>query len=284
MAREDRNVNIFPSTEEEAARLRHWDGFLQKALGGLADFAGHGRMLDLLCGPGSWALDVGLAYPEQQVLGIDSDPLMVKIAREQALVAGKDSSPLANVSFRHMPIVPPLPFAAGSFDFIHARRWASFLARESWQGLLEECLRLLRPGGQFGSTEAELPSTSSPACERFSEMIAEAYRRAGKNLSDGAREIGVSSALPRLVRQAGFQRVDARRISLDFSADASLHAGVRQHEMVTLRLIQPFLLAWGVSTGEELERLYEQARRELHEETFNGSFVLVLIQGEKAVL
>lgn len=284
MASQLEDRNIFPSTEEEAARLRHWNGFLHKALGGLADFARHGRILDLACGPGSWALDVGLANPGQQVLGIDGDPLMVRIAQEQALVAGKDSSPLANVLFRHLPLVPPLPLEADSFDCIHARGWASFLSRESWAGFLRECLRLLRPGGLFSSTEAELPVTSSPAFEAFCALIAEAYRRAGKNLSGGARTIGVSSALPRLVRLAGFQRVEVRPVFLDFSADASLHAGMHQNAVVALRLIQPFLLDWDVSTAEEIERLYQQVRSELSAETFTGSLVLFLIQGEKAVL
>jgi len=277
------NRNIFPSTEEEAARLRHWNGYLYKALGGLADLTGHGRTLDLACGPGSWSLDVGLAYPELQVLGIDGDPLMIRIAQEQALVAGRDSSPLANVSFRHMQLVPPLPLEGG-FDVIHARGWVSFLSRESWAGMLRECLRLLRPGGSFHSTEAELPVSSSPAFETFCALIAEAYRRAGKNLSGGSRTIGVSSALPWMVRLAGFQRVEVRPVFLDFSAGTSLHAGMHQNAVVALRLIQPFLVSCGVATADELECLYQQVLIELAASTFTGSLVLFMIQGEKSVL
>lgn len=275
------NRNVFLSTEEEAARLRHWNGLLHKALGGLPDLARHRHILDLPCGPGGWAFDVGQAYPKQQVLGIDGDPLMVRIAQEQALVAGKDSSPLSNVSFRHMPLVPPLPLEAGSFDFIHARGLAALLSRENWGGLLGECLRLLRAGGLVSLTEAELPVSSSPAFEAFCALIAEAYRRTGKNLSGGERTIGISSALPQLVQLAGFQRVEVRPVLLDFSAGASLHTGMHQEAVVALRLIQPFLVHAGVTTAEEIERLYQQVRTELSAEAFTGSLELFLIQGEK---
>lgn len=278
---EDRN--IFLSTEEEAARLRHLNGFLNRVLGGLPDLSSHGRILDLACGPGAWALDAGVAHPGLQVVGIDSDPLMIRIAQDQALVAGKDNSPLPNVSFRHMTLAPPLPLESSAFDFIHAWGLASVLSKQSWAGLLGDCLRLLRPGGQLNCTEAELPVTSSPAFERFSALIAEAYRRAGKNLSGGARTVGVSAALPRLLRLAGFQRIEVHPVFLDFSADESLHDGMLQNAVVALRLIQPFLLDWSVATPEEIERLYQQALVELRGETFAGALVLLSIKGEKAV-
>jgi SAM-dependent methyltransferase len=279
---EDRN--IFLSTEEEAARLLHWNGVLHRVLGGLSDLSGYERILDLACGPGGWALGVGGADTGKQVMGIDSDPRMLRIAQEQALVAGKDNSPLPNVTFRLMPLTPPLPLQDSAFDFIHARGLAAFLSRESWAGVLGDCLRLLRPGGRLSCTEAELPVTSSPAFERLSALIAEAYRRARKNLSGGTRTIGVSAALPRLLRLAGFQGVEVHPVFLDFSADASLHAGVLQNVVVALRLIQPFLLDWGVTTTEEIEPLYQQALVELRAETFAGSLVLLSIKGEKADL
>ena len=277
---EDRN--IFLSSEEEAARLRYWHGFLNRALGGLPDLSGYTRILDLACGPGAWAIDAGVAYGRQQITGIDGDPLMIRIAQEQALVAGHDSSPLPNVLFRQMPLVPPLPLTSESFDFIHAQDLASFLSRESWAGILGECLRLLSPAGMLACTEAELPVTSSPACERFSALIAEAYRRAGKNLSGGARTVGVSAALPRLLRQAGFQQVEVHPVLLDFSADESLHVGMLQNMVVGLRLIQPFLHEWSGGSPEEIDGLYQQALAELRAETFTGTLLLVQIKGEKA--
>ncbi len=216
-------------------------------------------------------------------MGIDSDPLMLQIAREQALVAGNDNSPLPNVTFRLMPLTPPLPLEGSTFDFIHARGLAAFLSRESWAGVLVDCLRLLRPGGRLSCTETELPETASPAFERLSALIAEAYRRAGKNLSGGARTIGVSAALPRLLRLAGFQRVEVHPVLLDFSADTDLHDGVLQNAVVALRLIQPFLLDTGVTTTEEVEHLYQQTLVELRAETFTGSLMLLSIQGEKGV-
>jgi SAM-dependent methyltransferase len=251
-------------------------------MGGLPDLSKRARILDLACGPGGWSFDAGAAYPGQQVIGVDSDPLMIRIAQEQALIAGKDSSPLPNVSFRHMTLAPPLPLESSTFDFIHTRGLASFLATGSWAGLLGDCLRLLRPGGLLSCTEAELPVTSSTAFERFCALIAEACRRAGKNLSGGARTVGVTATLPRLLRVAGFKRVEVHPVFLDFSADAPGHAGMLQNAVVALRLIQPFLLDWGVTTTEEIERLYQLALLDLRAEAFAGSLVLLSIQAAKA--
>jgi SAM-dependent methyltransferase len=281
-ARQSEDRSIFRSTEEEAARLRHWNGFLNKVMGGLPDLSKRARILDLACGPGGWSFDAGSAYPEHQIIGIDSDPLMIRIAQEQALVAGRDSSPLPNVSFQHMTLAPPLPLESSTFDFIHTRGLASFLAAESWAGLLADCLRLLRSGGLLSCTEAELPVTNSAAFERFCALIAEAYRRADKNLSGGARTIGVTASLPRLLRVAGFQRVEVHPVFLDFSAGAAGHTGMLQSAVVALRLIQPFLLDWGVTTTEEIERLYQQALLDLRAEDFAGSLVPLSIQAAKA--
>lgn len=280
--REDHNV--FPSSQEEAARLRHLNSLVQRALGGLPDLSRRKHILDLACGPGGWTLDVGAAYPEQQIIGVDNDPLMIRIAQEQALVAGKDNSSLPNVSFQHMLLTPPFPFESDTFDYIHTCGLASFLSRVSWPDFLVESFRLLRPGGTISCTEAELPVTSSAAFERYCTLIAQAYRLSDRNLSGGVRAIGVSAALPYLLRLAGFQHVKVRPAFLDFSADGHEHRSVLQNAVVALRLLQPFLIGASVTTLSEIEALYLQALEDMHAEHFVGSLVLFLVQGEKAVV
>src|SRR5580765_4630849 len=40
-------------------------------------------VLDVICGSGTWALDVGQKYPHVQVIGIDSRPAMIRYAQAQ---------------------------------------------------------------------------------------------------------------------------------------------------------------------------------------------------------
>src|ERR1700674_3775928 len=91
--------SVLPPTEMEAARLSHLNGLLTRVQGGIPDLAGFTRALDLACGPGSWVFEVARAYPHLHLVGVDDVPLMIEIAREQALVAGSGKAPLPNVTF-----------------------------------------------------------------------------------------------------------------------------------------------------------------------------------------
>jgi len=275
------NRSVFPPTEAEAARLRHLNSVLSRVQGGLPDLTGSPRILDLACGPGSWVFDVAKAYPHLQVVGVDDVPLMIAIAKEQALAAGSNAMPLPNVAFHLAPELAALQFADGAFDFIHARGLAPKLTRDTWPGVVRECLRLLAPGGIAQLTGWELPVTGSPTWERYLELIAQAYHLAGKTLSGGARALGISAALPHLLRSAGFSPVQCQTTLLDFSADSPEHADVLQNAVVALRHIQPFLLAWDLVGSAEIEQLYQQAMAEMRAEDFTGGLVLLTVRGEK---
>lgn len=275
------NRSVFPPTEVEAARLRHLNSVLSRIQEGLPDLAGSPRILDLACGPGSWVFDAAKAYPHLQVVGVDDVPLMIAIAKEQALSSGSNAMPLPNVAFHLAPELAALDFADGAFDYIHGRRLAPKLTRNTWPALVKECLRLLAPGGIAQFTEWELPVTSSPACERYLELIAQAYHLVGKTLSGGARALGTSAALPHLVRFAGFSPVQCQTTLLDFSTDCPEHADVLQNAFVALRHIQPFLLAWDLAGSAEIEQLYQQAMTEMRAEDFTGGLLLLTVRGKK---
>lgn len=273
--------DVFPSTEAEAARQRHLNSMLNRALGGLPDLAAYARVLDLGCGPGSWVFDVAQVYPLHRIVGIDSDSVAIAVAREQALSAGRDSLPLSNVSFELVDDLAQPGAAAEAFDFVRACLLSAKLARADWTNLARESLRLLRPGGLFLITDCELPVTSSFACERFSDLIAQAYHLAGKSLSGGTRSIGITAALPHLLRTTGFRQVTCRVSVLDFSTDGPEYAAMLQNMAVALRFIQPFLINWGVTTSVEIELLYQRAVMEMRAGDFNGSLLLLTVQGEK---
>ena len=81
---------IDPESGSEMARLITQDRLITKGMGGLfaerADLVGINRILDLACGPGGWTLNVALAYPDIQVVGVDISQAMIEYAQAQAQV------------------------------------------------------------------------------------------------------------------------------------------------------------------------------------------------------
>src|ERR1017187_7148195 len=97
------------SDPAEIIRLVYQDHLLTQHLGGLfpeqPDLSHVHDMLDIACGPGSWALQVAKAYPHIEVIGIDLNTQMILYARAHALIEG-----LPNAHFRLMDALKPLDF------------------------------------------------------------------------------------------------------------------------------------------------------------------------------
>lgn len=68
-----------------------------------------GRVLDVGCGPGSWAMEIAGEYPKSQVVGIDINPMFPR-----------DIKP-SNCTFHQYNLLDGLPFEDGSFDYIFMR-------------------------------------------------------------------------------------------------------------------------------------------------------------------
>src|SRR5215831_12465879 len=85
----------------EMARLMDLDRYLTKAMGGpmseRSDDTYITRILDIACGPGGWVLDVAVAHPEFEVLGIDINRSAIGYA--QSLAKAQE---LSNATFRAM--------------------------------------------------------------------------------------------------------------------------------------------------------------------------------------
>ncbi len=252
----------------EMARLLSQGRLVTKMMGGLfserSDLSTIHDVLDIGCGPGGWVLDVARAYPEVKVVGIDISQLMTEYARSQAW-----THQLQNASFRVMDILKPLDFPDSSFDLINARTIAVFMPTTAWPSLLEECVRVSRPGGTIRLTECDLwGSTNSPAFEHFIELCMQASKLAGRGFSITGRDFGVTPMLGRLLRDAGCKNIQRKAHANDFSAGTEAHAGMYQDTMVFFKLVQPFLIKTGVTTQEEVDRLYQQTLEEMRSDDF----------------
>lgn len=95
--------------------------------------------LDVGCGPGTWTMEMATAFPRSTFIGID-----------QSSFFPKDIKP-KNCHFRTCGQLVqqqlPLPFPDNSIDYIYQRDMNWGLVGQTWQALLQEYLRVLKPGG-----------------------------------------------------------------------------------------------------------------------------------------
>ncbi|MGH7318022.1 MAG: class I SAM-dependent methyltransferase, partial [Candidatus Rokuibacteriota bacterium] len=158
------------------------------------------RCLDLGCGPGGITdLLSARVGPTGRVVGLDADPVFLGYARERARERG-----LSNVEFvRGDAYRTGLP--RGSFDLVHVRFVAGTAGEPA--GLLQEAIRLTRPGGFVGFQEADISTLNCypphPAWDRLKGALEQAFVCVGA-------DVRLAQRLYQLVRNAGLEDVHYR--------------------------------------------------------------------------
>jgi hypothetical protein len=148
------------------------------------------RILDVGAGSGQWGFDMTEEFPEALVVGLD-------------LVSGKPNRPP-----RYQPVradlLCGLPFLEGSFDFVHQRLLFLAIPTASWPALVQDLVRVTRPGGWVELVEPPLGlDGAGPAIQRLLELSLAAAR--GLDVS-GA----VYASLDDELRRAGARQVRRR--------------------------------------------------------------------------
>ncbi|KAF7297382.1 Methyltransf-25 domain-containing protein [Mycena indigotica] len=90
--------------------------------------------LDICTGTGRWVMDMARDFPHVAFRGIDIVPIATRY-------------PLPNVDFSIHDVNTVSPWAAGTFDLVHARSIS--MAVTNYPAVLAECARLLRADGLF---------------------------------------------------------------------------------------------------------------------------------------
>src|SRR5436305_12923854 len=273
-------TRIIEETVTEVGRLHLLHQALTESLGsllpGLEKEPHLQRILDIGCGPGSWALDVAKAFAEVEIIGIDSGK-MIAYAQAQQWAEHEE---IGRVQFQTMDTSSDLSFPDESFDLVHGRHLSMILESEDWLHLLKEGFRVLRPGGIISLLEGDTWNMGAPAgCKALAKLsfhYSEALFRTGRSFCGAGFGIGVSPVLAVLLDEAGFKQIDQRAFLIPLSSRAKAYDEYLQNAIAFLKLIQPFLISAGVSTPSELGRLYPQALEEMRSMQFQCHYFYIL--------
>ena len=112
-------------------------------------------VLDVGCGPGAWTMEMATAFPKATFIGIDKDEFFPHDIKPK------------NCHFRQYTILEDgtLPFPDNSFDFIYQRDFNWALTTDMWTRLINEYMRILKPGGWIELVESVRSLYSPRVCQ-----------------------------------------------------------------------------------------------------------------------
>ncbi|KAL1613949.1 hypothetical protein SLS54_010159 [Diplodia seriata] len=132
-----------------------------------------GKVLDVGCGTGIWAIDFADAHPEADVVGTDLSPTQPGWVPQNCRFEIDDANDV------------PWTWRDDSFDFVHVR--SLFGCVSDWPRFYREAFRCLKPGGyiehvemgrKFHSPDGSLPADSALA--QLDGLGAEVCEKIGK--------------------------------------------------------------------------------------------------------
>lgn len=277
--------NAYPMDVESASelvRLLDQDKVMTNGMGGIfpeltkMELEGITDVLDIACGPGGWILDVAYAYPRMQVRGIDISNSMIEYAQALAKVRT-----LKNAQFQVMNALQPLNFPDNSFDLVNMRSLFAVVAPTQWPELVQECKRILRPGGLIRWTEGEWGFSNAPAAETFNAWGCLALNKVGRSFSPTGQRYGITTVMNPLLKRANFQHVQHQAHAIDHSYGTQAHEGLRLDYEFGLPLLKPYITSTLNITDEDYERIREQLMQEMRNEDFYALVYLLTVWGEK---
>nr|CAG8457233.1 9944_t:CDS:2 [Entrophospora candida] len=110
-------------------------------------------VIDVGCGPATWLMFMAEEFPKSSFVGID-------IAID--LKDSKKELP-TNIAMIKHNILDGLPFPDNTFDFVHQKHMLTALKIDQWPFVIDELIRITKPGGWIEFVEYEyLPYSFGP--------------------------------------------------------------------------------------------------------------------------
>ncbi|KAJ7439783.1 S-adenosyl-L-methionine-dependent methyltransferase [Mycena latifolia] len=164
-----------------------------------------GKIIDLGCGSGAWAIQAAVKFPDAEVLAVDISPL-------------PDRTLPSNVVFARGDVTKELNFDPETFDIVHCRFVVAHI--QNARDAIERAARLVSPGGLLLLADMDmsrLRDTAGPTVHRVLSRFMESMAARGADAEIGKKLEGIIGSL------GSFERVHADKISVPCSGTSPDH-------------------------------------------------------------
>jgi SAM-dependent methyltransferase len=208
-------------------------------------------VLDVGTGTGRWALELALLWPNTNVIGLDVVPPPIE--------AGANEQNIRPPNYIFVPgnVLEGLPFSDASFDYVHQRMLVGALPRDRWPGVVQEILRVTRPGGWIELVEAGSARGGGPALDALNTWGVSAAATRGIDIAMGA-QIGS------MLQTAGAVNIVAHEVFIPIGRRGGrVGLMMEANYFSALENIRPLLLNLGLTDEATHTATLAQARREV---------------------
>ena len=244
---------VLPRDLEEMSRLDFQHYVLRQAFQGnfVAPVQNPRAILDVGTGTGRWAREVATVFPTANVLGLDINPPQVD---EQAEAGGEELRP-PNYAFVPGNVLEGLPFADGSFDFVHMRLLVLALPHNRWPFVVNELIRVTRPGGWVESVEVIEDQQGGPAVDQIMAWVSAMLGRRGIDITDGSR-------VEALLQAQGLVNVVSRRVEVPIGVHGGRVGKLMAADILNgMQALRGPMEALGLTTAAEFDRVFAEAKQ-----------------------
>ncbi|KAI9837031.1 MAG: hypothetical protein M1819_000680 [Sarea resinae] len=232
------------------------------------------QILDLGCGTGIWAVEMGDEYPSAQITGIDLSPIQPGWVPP-------------NVSFVVDDIESDWGYPKNHFDYIHGRHIC--MAIRDWPKLLKQTSTHLKPGAWIELQEILYFPKSDDGSLREDNVIFEYYTSFHQAMNNLKIDMRAPTTLRKRVEEAGFTDVKEEIYKIPmgpWAKDEKLKQVGRFMRPVVLEALQaitlgPFTRGLGWSP-EKVELELAEVRKAFNDPKLHSYMDLHVIYGHKA--
>ena len=222
------------------------------------------HVLDIGWGMSESVYELALKYPTLHITGIDKDESVVEQA--QSLVRGLNNVAVFVHVMHHFEdhvLTPAL------FHLLHLHFLAGTITLQQFPPFLQSLARTCQPGGLLVWTEAELPITTSLACQHLCSLVLRGMQARGHVFSQG-NSLGLTARMGSMLSDAGYKCTQSKAYAIDISARSKGHDAFVTQLSIARQQIRTFLLEVEITTITEFEDLYLEMQQEIQEEQFCG--------------
>ncbi|EAW07821.1 uncharacterized protein ACLA_025380 [Aspergillus clavatus NRRL 1] len=211
------------------------------------------RIADVGTGTGIWLTDLTDTFPST----VQLDGLDVSFDATPP----KDWLP-SNVGLHHWDIKADVPeHLVGVYDIVHVRHFAFVLQQDDLKGVLENLLKLLKPGGYLQWADLDVSSLRVEKIKPDVKVDSQVKLMSLFQSNDTRLHSGWVPGLPSLFTEHGFINVEAD------VKEAPPHLGVALHEcgMLATEVLARNKAGGNEQMVQQLRQLLEEAAKETRE-------------------